>query len=112
VRCPKEIKIADVFYAIKRIAIHEGKAKQHKASILSDSFAKMVNRYGRNSEFRLLIHYFLRADFWGWIKMMPIGWKLFKTGRLPLGVHKIKGLKQIRKIIREVESNNKNGGGR
>lgn len=112
VRCPKEIKIADVFYAIKRIAIKEGKAKKHKAAALSDSFAKLVNKFGRNSEVRLLINYYLRADFWGWVKQLPIGWRLLSKGRLPLRAKKIKGLKQIKAISRKVEEMQRNGGAR
>lgn len=112
VRCPKEIKIADVFYAIKRIAMREGKVEKTKAAILSSSFANLVNKYGRNSEVRLLISYFLRADFWGWIKQLPIGWKLLSKGRLPLMPKKIKGMKQVRTIINKVKEIHSNGGGR
>lgn len=111
VRCPKEIKIADVFYAIKRMAVREGKAGKHKAAALSTSFMSEVNARGRNSEVRLLIRYFLKADFWGWIKQLPIGWKLITHGRLPLKAQKIKGMKQVRSIIRSVRTD-QNGGGR
>lgn len=110
VRCPKEIKIADVFYAMKRIAIQEGMARKSKAAILSRSFANLVNRYGRNSEVRLMAAYFLRADFWGWISKLPIAMKLLAKGRLPLGVKKIKGIRQVRKLIKAAETMQGNGG--
>ncbi len=112
VRCPKEIKIADLFYSIKRIAIREGKAGKNKAAALSSSFARQVNKYGRNNEIRLLIDYFLRADFWGWIKQLPIGWKLLSKGRLPLLAKKIKGMRQVRTIIKKVHAMQNNGGPR
>jgi len=112
VRCPKEIKIADVFYAIKRIAVREGKAGRSKAAALSSSFANVVNKYGRNSEIRLLIRYFLKADFWGWTKYMGLGMKLLAKGRMPLGVHKIKGRQQIRTIMKKVQEMENNGGSR
>jgi heterodisulfide reductase subunit C len=113
VRCPKEIKIPDVFYALKRIAIHEGRiTRKHKAAALSSCFAKMVNRYGRNSEVRLMAAYFLKADLFGWIGKIPTATKLFFKGRLPLIAHKIKGIKQLRQIVKKVESISRNGGGR
>jgi heterodisulfide reductase subunit C len=110
VRCPKEIKIADVFYAIKRIAIREGKARKNKAAVLSGSFAKLVNKYGRNSEVRLLASYYLKADLFGWVSKVPIAMKLFFKGRLPLRVKKIKGIKQVRGIIKTLEKMQGNGG--
>ncbi len=113
VRCPKEIKIADVFYALKRVAMREGKtSRKNKAAVLSSSFAKLVNRYGRNSEVRLMASYFLKADFWGWIGKVPLAMKLFFKGRLPLRAHKIKGIKQVRQIVKKVGSMSRNGGGR
>lgn len=112
VRCPKEIKIADLFYAIKRIAMREGKARNSKAAKLSSSFAALVNKYGRNSELWLLVRYFLRADLFGWVKQMPIGWNLLRKGRLPIMPHKIKGIKQLRQIIKKAGQVQGNGGGR
>lgn len=102
VRCPKNIKIADVFYDLKRIAIKENKVSGNKAAVLSKSFVSLVDKYGRSSELHLLIKYFLKADFWGWISQVPIGWKLLSRGRLPLIPEKIKGVKQIRQIINSV----------
>lgn len=112
VRCPQEIKIADVFYAIKRIAIREGKAKKHKAAALSNSFVKIINKYGRNSEVRLLINYYSKADRASFIKQAPIGMKLFFKGRLPLTTSKIKGIKQMRAIIAKAKKLGRNGGGK
>ena len=107
VLCPKEIKIADIFYSLKRLAIKEGKQGKNKAAVLSSSFASMVDKYGRNSETRLLVKYFLRADLFGWVAQLPVGWKLLSRGRLPLTAKRIKGVKEIRAItekVREIQS--------
>lgn len=103
VLCPKEIKIADIFYSLKRLAIDSGLEGKNKAAVLSSSFASMVDKYGRNSETRLLINYFLRADLFGWVAQLPVGWKLLSRGRLPLTAKKIKGIKEIKTIIKKVQ---------
>lgn len=104
VRCPKEIKITDVMYALKRIAIKEGKAKQgRKAEALSKNFVRMVNRYGRNHETELMTRYILTAEPLNALSFVPQGWRLFSNGRLPLLPHRIKNIEQLRKILRKVD---------
>jgi heterodisulfide reductase subunit C len=104
VRCPKEIKITDVMYALKRIAIKEGKAKQgRKASVLSKNFVSMVNKYGRNHETELMTRYILAAEPFNALNFVPQGWRLFSNGRLPILPHKIKNIGQLRKILKKVD---------
>ena len=103
VRCPKEIKITDVMYALKRMAIKEGKTKGKKAFILSSGFVSLVNKYGRNHETELMTRYIFRAELFKAFKFIPQGWNLFKNGRLPFKAHKIKNIEQIRKILKKVD---------
>ncbi|MCK4236642.1 MAG: 4Fe-4S dicluster domain-containing protein [Candidatus Krumholzibacteria bacterium] len=103
VRCPKEIKITDVMYALKRLAIKEGKAKGKKAVVLSKTFVKMVNKYGRNHEAELMTRYIFGAELLGAFKFIPQGWRLFSNGRLPILPHKMKNIDQLRKILKKVE---------
>ena len=104
VRCPKEIKITDVMYALKRIAIKEGKAKQgRKAAILSKTFMNMVNKYGRNHETKMMTRYIILAETIKAMNIVPQGCRLFSNGRLPVMPHKIKNIEQLRKILKKVE---------
>jgi heterodisulfide reductase subunit C len=104
VRCPKEIKITDVMYALKRISIKEGKAKAgRKAAVLSKTFMNMVNKYGRNHETELMTRYILAAEPFNAFNFIPQGWRLFSNGRLPIKPHKIKNIAQLRKILKKVE---------
>lgn len=104
VRCPKEIKITDVMYALKRLAIKEGKARQgRKAAVLSRNFVKMVDKYGRNHETELMTRYILQAEPFNVLSFAPQGMKLFVNGRLPILPHKIKNLDQLRKILKKVD---------
>jgi len=103
VRCPKDIKITDVMYALKRLAVAEGKTKGKKAVVLSKNFARMVNTYGRNHETELMTRYILGADLLHAWKFVPQGWKLFSNGRLPLFPHRMKNIEQLKKILRKVD---------
>lgn len=104
VRCPKEIKITDVMYALKRLAIKEGKAvKGRKASILSKIFVRNVNKYGRNHETELMTRYILMAEPLNALNFIPQGWHLFVNGRLSLRPHRIKNIEQLRRILKKVD---------
>jgi heterodisulfide reductase subunit C len=103
VRCPKDIKITDVMYALKRLAVKEGKTKGKKAVVLSKNFARMVNTYGRNHETELMARYILEADLFNALKFVPQGWTLFVNRRLPLFPHRMKNMDQLKKILRKVD---------
>jgi len=103
VRCPKEIKITDVMYALKRLAIKEGRTKGRKTAVLSQTFVSMVNKYGRNHETELMVRYILKAEFFNALKFVTQGWNLLSNGRLPFKPHRIKHINEIRKILKKVD---------
>lgn len=103
VRCPKEIKITDVMYALKRLAVKEGKTRGRKAVVLSKNFVKMVNKYGRNHETELMTRYILEAELFNAFHFIPQGWTLISNGRLPVKPHRIKNLGQLRRILDKVD---------
>jgi heterodisulfide reductase subunit C len=103
VRCPKEIKITDVMYALKRLAVAEGKAKGQKGVVLSNIFASLVNKYGRNHETELMMRYIMRAEPLNALHFIPQGWTLFVNRRLPFLPHRIKNINQLRAILRKVD---------
>ena len=103
VRCPKEIKITDVMYALKRLAVKEGITRGKKAVVLSKNFVNLVNKYGRNHETELMTRYILQAEKLNAFSFVTQGWKLFSRGRLPFMPHKIKNIDQLRKILKKVD---------
>ena len=65
-RCPQNIKITDLLYALKRTAIDAGLyPEKFPVYLLSKNFARLVNRYGRNQEMLLLLLYYLRRNPFG-----------------------------------------------
>ncbi len=104
VRCPAGIKITDLLYALKRIALEQHiLPAKFPVYALSESFVKMVRKYGRNHEFGLLRAYFLRTSPWAIFRRLGEGVALWWHGRLRWKPNRIKGLKGLRRMILRAE---------
>jgi len=99
-RCPQQIKITDLLYALKRTALDARLyPDQFPVYLLSKNFVRLVNHYGRNQEILLLLLYYLRRNPLELLRMAPMGWSLLKKGRISLFPKKIQGVGAIRKIL-------------
>ncbi len=105
VNCPKEIKLTDVMYAFKRRAIEEGILPSRKFAIpiLARAFANMVRKNGRTSESRLVLTLAWKAGIARLFSMMPLGWRLLRTGRMRLTRERVQNRKQVKNIFQVVE---------
>jgi heterodisulfide reductase subunit C len=108
VRCPSNIKITDVMYALKRKAIEE---KIYPSSfvipVLAREMYKLIAKNGRNSELWLVVNMYLKSkNPLGLLKMAPMGIDLMKTGRMSLKKEKIKNKKQLRSLLKAVREDN------
>lgn len=99
VRCPQEIKITDVMYILKRLAMRAGQKKAKAAQVFSKTFTDLVRHYGRNQEAQLMTRYMLKTNPLGALGFAGVGLNLFRTGRMPLGAKPIKDVQGLRKII-------------
>ena len=105
VRCPAKIKITDVMYALKRLAIQE-KVYPPRFSIpvLDREMSKMIGKNGRNSELWVVLNLYLKSRKpLGLFKMAPMGLKLMKTGRMSLKKESIKDKKQLRTLLKALK---------
>ncbi len=102
-RCPQEIKVTDVMYMLKRMAIRENRKRSKRARALSEAFVSIVNKYGRNSETELMVRYMLAADPFGAFAAAPIGWNLRTHGRLPLKGSRVRAIESLRKIVAKAQ---------
>jgi len=106
-RCPQGIKITDLLYALKRIAMEKGLfPEKFPVYALSESFVNNINRYGRNHEIGMLQSYFLKTGIHNLrflLTMAPKGIKLMQRGRLPLFPKSIKGREELAAIIEKAE---------
>jgi heterodisulfide reductase subunit C len=98
-RCPQNIKITDLLYALKRIAMDTGFYPRVPVYLLSRNFVRIVNRFGRNHELLLLLLYHLRRNPIALFQMLPLGLAFIRKGRVSLWPSKIKGVGTIRKFL-------------
>jgi heterodisulfide reductase subunit C len=102
-RCPQKIKITDIMYMLKRMAIRENRRQSRKAGALSRTFVDLVNTKGRNHETSLMVKFMLAANPWGAVSAAPIGLSLFAHGRLPLFGKKVRDIDGLRKILAKAQ---------
>jgi heterodisulfide reductase subunit C len=103
-RCPAGIKITDIIYALKRLAMARGlKPARYPVFALAESFVEVVTRFGRNSEPRLMARYYRRAGLLRALRQAGLAWRLWRRGRIKLGTSRVRGLESLRKILRRAE---------
>ncbi|HNQ78684.1 MAG TPA: 4Fe-4S dicluster domain-containing protein [Acidobacteriota bacterium] len=101
VMCPAQIKITDVMYALKRMAIEKGVySKGIPTPVLAQEMSNIISRKGRNSEMEVVTRMMLRTNPFGMLKMAPMGMSLFFKGRMEIFGEKIKNLPQMRKLLK------------
>lgn len=99
-RCPQNIKITDLLYALKRVAMDTGLYPDRLPVYqLSRNFVRVVNRYGRNHEILLLLLYYLRRNPLAMFRLLPLGFSMWRKGRTSFFPAKIKGIQTIRQIL-------------
>ncbi len=105
VRCPKGIKITDIFYKLKQLAKKNGytNPKMEKSHVLSTEFSETVRRYGRNHEMTLLRNFMLKTDPIGAIGNAPLGLHLMAQGRLSMFAKRNKSADDVVKILAKVD---------
>lgn len=104
VECPKEIKLTDIMYAAKRLAIREGVyPKRFPIPILANEFFKNVEDSGRNSEGRLILRLLLKTNPLRLLNQAGLGLRLLKSGRFTLKKESIKRKSELRSILKVLE---------
>lgn len=103
-RCPSLIKITDIIYALKRLAM-EKRMYPPKFPVysLQESFVKIMNKFGRLHEPRLVIYYLLKTNPSKLFSFVPLGLRMAKKKRIGYVASRIKDLEGLKKIIRKAE---------
>jgi heterodisulfide reductase subunit C len=103
-RCPSLIKVTDIIYALKRLAM-EKEIFPHKfpAYALSETFVNVMNRFGRLHEPMLVVFYLMKTSPFKLFSMMPLSLRMAKRKRIAYFPSKIKGLDGFKKIIKKAE---------
>ena len=99
VRCPAGIKITDLMYELKRLAIkYDLTPKSSKNPAMTRYFIDSVHRNGRNHEVELIGKFVMTKNPGLALKFAGVGMKLFTSGRLPLFAKNIRGREELAKI--------------
>lgn len=102
-RCPQEIKITDIMYTLKTLAIMQGKVDVNQAADFSETFVGYVEQYGRSFEFGLATRHFLRHRPMSLAGTVAMGTGMLTKRRMDMTPHRIKGAAQLRKILKRAK---------
>lgn len=104
VRCPVGIKVTDILYALKRLAMENNLfPARFPVHALSKSFVSLVNYFGRSYEPGLLILFSLRTKPTKLLGLLPLAWKLWRHGRIGFIPKGIKRKKDLQALLKEAE---------
>lgn len=99
VRCPQEVHIPDVMYAVKAIATRDGHVPDATAPDFSKTFVANIHRYGRSYEVGLAAKHYLRHYPLRLPGMAPMGIAMVTKGRMGFTPHRIHGVEGLRAIL-------------
>jgi heterodisulfide reductase subunit C len=103
VRCPAEIDIADVMYALKRYSMWRHEYSEGLIGpAFSESFMKMIMRTGRSFEPVLAPSYIFKHGARGVLEEAQMGAFLFLKGRMPILPTRIRGIDNFRRMVRRI----------
>lgn len=104
VRCPQDVRLTDIMYALKRLAIdNEIFPRRFPVHSLSKSFVGYTNRFGRSYEPGLIVSYSLKTNPLKLFGMIPMFLRLLSKGRIGIFPKRIKSRKNFKKILKEAE---------
>jgi len=112
VLCPSLIKITDVMYSLKRMAIEEGiYPKRFPTPVLAKAMADIIAKNGRNSEMGVVMNMSLKTNPLNLLKMAPMGLALLGKHRMEIKdffirekIHNRKQLQDLVKGLKEKEA--------
>ncbi|MBN1612776.1 MAG: 4Fe-4S dicluster domain-containing protein [Polyangiaceae bacterium] len=101
VECPKQIKITDIMYSLKRLAIREPRNARLPAPVLADEFMKSVAATGRSNETWTITWTWLRVRPLELLKQAWLGLRLWLKGRISIARHRMTGdRRSIRRLLK------------
>jgi heterodisulfide reductase subunit C len=103
VRCPRDVEPTNLFHVLESLAVKHGyKPRNTGTPVMYNSFVKSIKKNGRVSEFNMMMGYYLSTNPFAALGMISVAWKLLSHGRMPISARKIKGKKDLDKIVRKL----------
>ena len=100
VKCPAQIKITEIMYALKRASIKQGMmSPDTDVYRFYQLFTEIVSKYGRMHEMLLLIRYMALRHPVTMMSQVPVGMRMMMTGALQIQPHRVKNSGSFQKIV-------------
>jgi len=99
VRCPQDVHIPDVMYALKAMATRAGRYPDSTAPDFSRTFVENIHTYGRSFEVGLIARHYLRHYVTRLPGVAPMGLGMLSKGRLGFRPKHIRDLDGLRAIL-------------
>lgn len=104
VMCPAEIKITDVMYSLKRMAIKEKVfPRRFPTPVLAKEMTEIITNEGRNSELWVILRMLLKTNPLKLLSMAPVGLSLFMKGRMGLKKESIEKKEELRALYKKIK---------
>ncbi len=84
VECPEKIRITDIMYIAKRMAMKESSYHRFVVPAVEEAFVKMVRKNGRLTESRMGMTVIRKSGLRSGFAMLPIAWRLMRKHRTAL----------------------------
>ena len=120
VRCPRDVKITELMHALDRLALRHNLCNEEtSAPAMYRGFVNSIKGNGRVFEMGMMIKYYLstvltksyllavlrgKENPLALIKMLPLALKLLLHGRMPIKPRRIKGIKQVKAIVKKAQA--------
>jgi len=104
VRCPAGIKLTDVMYELKSLAMKHGvRPKAVTTPALQEAFVAEVEAHGRNGEVGLMRRFFMGTNPLDGLKNLGLAYAMKKSGRLSLSASSVspEGQRQLKAIAQK-----------
>lgn len=106
VRCPQEIRVTDLMYTLKRMALKEGYYRQSTSASAPDfskDFIYFAENFGRSFELGVASMFLLSHNPLGVVKMIPMGFGMVKRSRMEIVPKRIKNVDQLKAILNKAK---------
>jgi quinone-modifying oxidoreductase subunit QmoC len=114
VKCPAGIRVTDVMYALKRIAIREGiYPRRFPVPVLAKTFIEMLKGTGRSNEFWLVLKVLVKTAPMKLLTSWPLGLRMWRHGRMRLTSSSVSKAanRDLLRILDSIESSGAAGRG-
>jgi heterodisulfide reductase subunit C len=99
VRCPKEIPITEIMYAIKRLSVQKKAFDDSKAPDFSKVFIRWVEEFGRSFEVGLMGVHMIRHNPLGAFKIADMAVGMITKNRMAFVPTRIRGMSGLKRIL-------------